>query len=120
MSQLINSIAQIGKRCEESATIAQVTTINASQQMLTSDAAKLRARVEQMECAGKPNRPTEPPDTSRSGERSLSPPAESHKKRQKNFDPVCNAPNVIMGSQNSNTIIRKQQELYPRHGRKAD
>eukprot|EP00957_Ditylum_brightwellii_P033295 2522839-Ditylum_brightwellii.AAC.1 len=68
MAQLIYSIAQIGKRCEESATIAQVTTITASQQMLTLDAARLRARVEQMEHAGKPNRPTEPPDNSRSGE----------------------------------------------------
>eukprot|EP00957_Ditylum_brightwellii_P135473 10329321-Ditylum_brightwellii.AAC.1 len=120
MSQLINSIAQIGQRCEESATIAQVTTINASQQMLTSDVAKLRARLEQMERAGKPNGPTEPPDTSRSGEQSLSPPVESHKKRQKNFDPVCNTPNVIMGSQNNNTITRKQQELRPRRGQMAD
>eukprot|EP00957_Ditylum_brightwellii_P105201 8019170-Ditylum_brightwellii.AAC.1 len=120
MAQLINSIAQIGKRCKESATIAQVTTITASQQMLTLDVAKLCARVEQMERAGKPNRPTEPPDNSRSGERSLSPPAESHKKRQKNFDPVCNTPNVIKGSQDSNTIIRKQKELHPRCGQMAD
>eukprot|EP00957_Ditylum_brightwellii_P091120 6937252-Ditylum_brightwellii.AAC.1 len=114
MSQLINSITQIGQRCEESATIAQVPTINASQQMLTLDVAKLRTRLELMERAGKPNGPTEPPDTSRSREQSLSPPAESHKRRQKNFDPVCNTPNVIMGSQRSNTIIRKQQKLCPR------
>eukprot|EP00957_Ditylum_brightwellii_P026719 2021052-Ditylum_brightwellii.AAC.1 len=72
-----------------------------------------------MECAGKPNGPTEPPDTNRSREQSLSSPAESHKRRQKNFDPLCNTPNVIMGSQNSN-INTKQQELCPRCRRTAD
>eukprot|EP00957_Ditylum_brightwellii_P000343 26625-Ditylum_brightwellii.AAC.1 len=93
MSQLINSIVQIGKRCEESATRAQVLAINASQQTLTLDVAKLQARIEQMERTNKPNGPTEPPDTNRIGDRSLSSPAESHKKRQKNFDLVCNTPN---------------------------
>eukprot|EP00957_Ditylum_brightwellii_P055236 4186741-Ditylum_brightwellii.AAC.1 len=53
--------------------------------------------------------------------RSSSPLNESHKKRQKSTDPVCNTSNVIMGSQDLITNnISKQKELCPRCGRTAD
>eukprot|EP00957_Ditylum_brightwellii_P096045 7317293-Ditylum_brightwellii.AAC.1 len=62
IEQLMISIAQIGQRCEESATMSQVTNLMASQNMMNSDIAQLRARVEQIKRTGESSSLTEPSD----------------------------------------------------------
>eukprot|EP00957_Ditylum_brightwellii_P014491 1091334-Ditylum_brightwellii.AAC.1 len=65
----------------------QVTSLMATQNMLSADMVQLHARVEQIERAGSNPGPTEPPERSKGADQPKSPPAESHKKRQKNSDP---------------------------------
>eukprot|EP00957_Ditylum_brightwellii_P150008 11424316-Ditylum_brightwellii.AAC.1 len=54
--------------------------------------------------------------------RSTSPPAESHKKRHKSLETVCNTPNIIMGSQEQTqlTSTPQKKELHPCCSQTAD
>eukprot|EP00957_Ditylum_brightwellii_P047437 3603552-Ditylum_brightwellii.AAC.1 len=65
IEQLMLSIAQIGKRCEESATMNQLTSLMATQNMLNADMVQLHTRVEQIERAGGNPGPTVTPDRSK-------------------------------------------------------
>eukprot|EP00957_Ditylum_brightwellii_P119397 9108475-Ditylum_brightwellii.AAC.1 len=83
------------------------------------DMTMLRAKFEQLEKTHKVQTSLITPVTPNAEEkqalkaRSTSPSAESHKRRHKSLDIVCNTPNVIMGSQQPPNISKK--ELRPCH-----
>eukprot|EP00957_Ditylum_brightwellii_P045436 3444562-Ditylum_brightwellii.AAC.1 len=88
----------------------------------------LTARIEQMERANTPSESFSSPVTPNADEkqpskmRSTSPPAESHKKRHKSLDTVCNTQNTIMGSQEQTqpTSTPQKKELRPHRSQTAE
>eukprot|EP00957_Ditylum_brightwellii_P204302 15338590-Ditylum_brightwellii.AAC.1 len=117
--QLMMCVVQLTNNCIMKKDINNVTATNSSLKVTIHS---LLTRIENIESASNILGPAIPPDPNKNIIlQSSSPLAESNKKRQKSIDPVCNTPNIIMGTQDKTTESpRKQKELHPRLRRTAN